>query len=88
MSQKIIDRSYVGELLQKIYTSQLNLKISLGSEGGYFYLSENGRRLHFQGTTIEEVVTQLALKVAADYPSSDFAYWWKMNFRASDNDLH
>ena len=59
MSQRIIDRSYVGEVLQHIYESDLNIKITLFSEGGYFYSLQEDKRIPLQGTTVEEPPTQL-----------------------------
>jgi hypothetical protein len=44
MAQRIIDRTYVGDVLQHIYTSDLNIKITLFSEGGYFYIGNEERK--------------------------------------------
>lgn len=78
--QRIIDRSYVGEVLQHIYDSQLDLKITLFSEGGYFYIGYEDRKSPLHGTTIEEAVTQFALRIVKDFPASSFASWWHDNF--------
>lgn len=84
MAQKIIDRSYVGEVLQHIYTSELNINITLFSEGGYFYLGHNDKKSALRGTSIEEIVTDLAVRIAKEFPTSGFASWWRMNFKQDD----
>lgn len=84
MAQRIIERSRVGEVLQHIYTSELNINITLFSEGGYFYVGHQEKKSALQGTTIEEVVTHLAVRVAKEFPSSGFASWWKLNFKQDD----
>ena len=80
MKQRIIDRTHVGEVLQQIYESDLNLKINLISEGGYFYVGQEEKRTPLQGTTIEEAITHLAFRLAKEFPASDFAGWWIKNF--------
>lgn len=84
MAQKIIDRGYVGDVLQHIYTSELNINITLFSEGGYFYLGHSDKKSALQGTTIEEAVTHLALRIAKEFPTSGFAAWWSLNFKQDD----
>jgi hypothetical protein len=84
MAQRIIDRTYVGDVLQHIYTSDLNIKITLFSEGGYFYIGNEERKSPLQGTTIEEAVTHLAFRLAKEFPGSTFATWWGANFRGND----
>jgi hypothetical protein len=37
-----------------------------------------------QGTTIEEAVTHLALKLVRGFPASGFATWWTSNFREEE----
>ena len=81
MTQRIIDRSYVGEVLQHVYRSDLDISISFISEGGYFYIDSGSRRVPLQGTTIEEAVTHLAFRLAKEFPTSTFATWWVNNFR-------
>jgi hypothetical protein len=81
MAQRIIDRSYVGDVLQHLYTSDLDISISLISKGGYFYLGSEEKRIPLQGTSIEEAVSDLAFKVAKEYPASTFARWWVENFQ-------
>ena len=81
MAQRIIDRSYVGDVLQHIYESDLDISISLISKGGYFYGTAGDKRVPLQGTTVEEAVTHLAFRLAQDHPNSDFANWWVNNFR-------
>ena len=81
MSQRIIDRSYVGEILQHIYSGDFNISISLIFAGGYFYLEAEGSRTPLHGTTIEEAVTHLALLLTEKFPASQFATWWGNNFR-------
>jgi hypothetical protein len=82
MSQRIIDRSYVGEVLHRIYSSDLHARLTLHWQEGYFYFNQGDTKQPLQGTTIEEVVSDLASRLASDFPQSDFAYWWKMNFSA------
>ena len=84
MSQRIIDRSYVGEVLQHIYNSELKIKMTLFCEGGYFYIADEERKTPLQGTTIEEAVTHLAFRLSKEFPTSDFAAWWAKNFREQD----
>ena len=81
MAQRIIDRSYVGEVLQHIYDGDLDISISLISRGGYFYASSADKRVPLQGTTVEEAVTDLAFRLANEHPQSNFATWWINNFR-------
>lgn len=81
MAQRIIDRSYVGEVLQHIYTSELKIKLTLFSEDGYFYIGELEKRTPLRGTTVEEAVTHLAYRLAKEFPASGFATWWSENFR-------
>lgn len=81
MAQRIIDRSYVGDVLQQIYSSDLNISLSLISQGGYFYLESENKRTQLQGTNVEEAVTDLAFRLANDFPTSPFATWWGNNFR-------
>jgi hypothetical protein len=85
MEQRIIDRSYVGEVLQQIYTSELDIRLTLFSEGGYFYIGHYDRKSPLRGTTIEEAVTNLALRVAKEFPTSRFASWWATNFTPPEN---
>lgn len=84
MTQRIIDRSYVGEVLQRIYQSRLKISISLDSQGGYFFLTEADKRVPLKGTCIEEAVTNLASRLSPDFPESDFAEWWNVNFHEDD----
>ena len=82
MAQRIIDRSYVGEVLQHVYSStDLQISISLISNGGYFYVDSGDKRVPLHGTTIEEAVTHLAFRLAKQFPASQFATWWVNNFR-------
>lgn len=81
MSQRIIDRSYVGEVLQHIYTSDLNTSIALICNGGYFYLETADGRVALHGTSVEEAVTHLASVLVESFPASTFAEWWISNFR-------
>ena len=84
MSQRIIDRNQVGEVLQQLYISDLKVQITLFLEGGYFYIGNEDRSSPLQGTTIEEAVTHLAYRVATQFPASKFSEWWKLNFRADE----
>jgi hypothetical protein len=77
---QIIDRSYVGEVLQHIYASGLDISIRLLSQDGYFYISNEDKKVPLQGTTVEEAVTHLAQKLASEFPASPFASWWSVNF--------
>jgi hypothetical protein len=81
MAQRIIDRSYVGEVLQQVYNSDLEISISLISRGGYFYIASSDKRQSLQGTSIEEAVTHLAFSLAKEFPASKFSDWWRNNFR-------
>jgi hypothetical protein len=79
-SQRIIDRSYVGEVLQYMYSSDINTDISFVSSGGYFYLFIGEKKISLHGTSVEEAVTHLASIVAKEFPNSNFATWWINNF--------
>jgi hypothetical protein len=81
MAQRIIDRSYVGEVLQRMYVSDLDISICFGSTGGYFYVDAQNKRITLHGTTIEEAISDLASRVAKELPASSFATWWVNNFR-------
>ena len=81
MSQKIIERTHVGDVLQRLYTSDLDITISLISKGGYFYLGTGEKRIALEGTTIEEAISHLAQKIAREFPASDFSRWWVTNFK-------
>jgi hypothetical protein len=83
MSQRIIDRSYVGDVLQQMYTSELDIKVTLITRSGYFYAESADKKISLQGTTIEEAVTHLAVKLAQEFPGSNFAGWWVSNFKQS-----
>lgn len=85
MSQRIIDRRYVGGILQRIYDSDIDFKLTLFSEGGYFYVAQGNRRIPLRGTTVEEAVTDLAGKLTQDFPESDFAVWWRGTFSSERN---
>jgi len=82
MNQRIIDRSYVGEVLQRIYSSELGLHLTLFAEGGYFYITHGNKKSPLQGTSIEEAVTHFASTVAIEFPNSSFANWWRMSFQS------
>jgi hypothetical protein len=84
MEQRIIDRSYVGEVLQHIYTSGLNIQLTLFSEGGYFKIRHGEKKSPLHGTTIEEAVTHLAGRLSQEYPASHFATWWRTYFQSID----
>jgi len=81
MAQRIIDRSYVGEVLQRMYNSDFDISICFVSSGGYFYVDAENKRIPLHGTTIEEAVSHLASRVAQELPASSFATWWVNNFR-------
>jgi hypothetical protein len=83
MTQRIIDRSYVGEVLQHIYNSDLDINVAITLSGGYFYAHVN-KRIPLQGTTIEEAVTHLAHLLTKEFPSSTFTSWWVDNFREQE----
>jgi hypothetical protein len=86
MTQRIIDRSYVGEVLQHMYSSDLDVTISLIARDGYYYLGLNDdKRIPLPGTSIEEAVTHLAFRLAKEFPASKFATWWVNNFREEDS---
>jgi hypothetical protein len=85
MGQRIIDRSYVGEVLHHMYTSDIDMAISLISKNGYYYIGINDdKRIPLPGTSIEEAVTHMAFRLAKEFPASKFATWWGNNFREED----
>lgn len=84
MSQRIIDRSYVGEVLHRIFTSDFTMKVSLIADKGFFYSGNDGKRTPLQGSTVEEAVTNLAFRLSKEFPTSQFATWWTNNFREED----
>ncbi|WP_276372673.1 hypothetical protein [Chryseolinea sp. H1M3-3] len=85
MAQRIIDRTNVGEVLQHIYSSGLNIQLTLFSEGGYFKIRLAEKNAPLQGTTIEEAVTDLCSRLSKEYPVSSFASWWRTNFQSDDH---
>jgi len=80
MIQRIIDRSHVGEVLQRIYHSKLTVELSYSLESGYFYMITTNEKTPLQGTSIEEAVTDLAQRLATEFSQSQFAIWWQLNF--------
>lgn len=84
MKQRIIDRSYVGEVLQRIYESRLAISFTLDFQKGYFFLVDADKRVPLEGTCIEEAVTDLASRLSYDFPESDFAGWWNSNFHEDE----
>lgn len=87
MVQRIIDRSYVGEVLQRIYTGRLVPKFTITISDGYFYIEYQDQRTPLQGTTIEEAVTGLAWHLSREFPQSQFATWWRDMFDSEDRNL-
>ena len=86
MSQRIIDRSYVGEVLQRIYSSDLHMSVSLTCNGGYFYLETKNGRVSLHGPSVEEAVTHLASVLVDLFPTSTFSEWWINNFCDDNHD--
>ena len=84
MAQRIIDRSYVGEVLQRIYGSRLSVRLVVSLMDGYYYAEHLQRKTPLQGTTIEEAVTDLAHHLAVEFPESQFALWWQLTFLQED----
>lgn len=84
MSQRIIDRSYVGDVLQHMYISRLNVRLIVSLEEGYFYAELLDTKVPLRGTTIEEAVTDLAQQLVREFPDSTFAEWWNYNFLQDD----
>jgi hypothetical protein len=80
MIQRIIDRTHVGEVLQRMYFSRLTAELSISLESGYFYMVTSKEKTSLRGTTVEEAVTDIAQRLAAEFPQSQFAIWWKLNF--------
>lgn len=80
MIQRIIDRTYVGEVLQRMYFSRLTAELSISLDSGYFYMITPNEKISLHGTTIEEAVSDLAQRLAAEFPQSQFAIWWTLNF--------
>ena len=81
IQQRIIDRTMVGEILQHIYTSGLGVQLTLFSEKGYFYIGHGDKKTPLRGTTIEEAVTHLAIRLVNEFPKSEFASWWNTHFK-------
>jgi hypothetical protein len=84
MIQKVIDRSYVGEVLQRMYFSKLTAELSISLESGYFHMITRNQKVPLHGTTIEEAVTDLAQRLTSEFPTSQFAMWWRLNFMKID----
>jgi hypothetical protein len=74
----------VGEILQKIYDSEIHLSIGWMWDGGVdytigkdlSYLSD--RQVESTGSgSIDDAVNTIADEVAKEYPDSVFTKWWR-----------
>lgn len=88
MEQRIIDRSYVGEILQRIYESRLNTRLVISLPDGYFYIDQDTVKTPLRGTSVEEAVTDLAQHLTHEFPQSPFASWWTQNFANNPRGRH
>jgi hypothetical protein len=77
-------KATVGEVLQKIYDSEIHFSIGWLWDGGVDYtIGEDLSYLHggkvdsTGKTNIEEAIQQIAGEVANEYPESSFAKWWR-----------
>lgn len=86
MAQRIIDRSHVGEVLQRIYEGRLVANFTITISEGYFYIEYRQQRTPLQGTTVEEAITDLARHLAREFPQSPFAFWWHDTFDPKGRD--
>ena len=81
-------KTNVGEILQRIYDSELHLRIGWMWDGGLDYCigstSNDLRDSNWNkceivctgNTNIQEAIINLAKKIANDYPESEFAKWF------------
>ena len=71
--------SQVGEVLQRLYDSEINISISSDIMDGFrpsIYTDGRGSLLLMPSKSIMNVVDGLAFSAARDYPNSDFAKWY------------
>ena len=73
----------VGEILQKIYDSEIHIAFGWMWDGGVDYtIGKDLSYLHdgkvdsTEITNIEEAICQIAEETAKEYPGSTFAKWW------------
>ena len=72
--------SQVGEVLQRLYDSGINISISSDIADGFrpsIYADGRGSLLLLPSKSIMNVVDGLAFAAARDYPNSDFAKWYR-----------
>jgi hypothetical protein len=81
-------KNEVGEILQKIYDSEVHLRIGWLWDGGVDYIigsrsfdiwngdDENDDIRATGETDIDKAIIIIANDVAAHYPQSEFAKWW------------
>lgn len=79
---KTLDKELVGEVLQRIYDSELHLSIGWMWDGGIDY--RIGCDLHYlkgdvvstDNPSVSEAVQIMANDISEKYPDSVFAKWW------------
>jgi hypothetical protein len=70
----------VGEILQRLYESEINAEISWQWDGGVDWRlgdDQNGWKAGGGAATIELAVLELAKMAAERYEESEFAKWWR-----------
>ena len=75
-------KTNTGEILQKIYNSEIHLSIGWMWDGGVDYkigadLSYIDGKVESSGlTNIDDAIVFIAEEAAKGYPRSEFAKWW------------
>jgi hypothetical protein len=67
----MITKIEVGEVLQRIYDSELNFMVASDWDSGMYFKPKE-----LISRDIAETVNALAEDLAAKYPESDFGQWW------------
>lgn len=88
-----IEQSEIGEIFQKIYDSEINIRISWFWDAGFDYKVGNGEyhekfedqdgTLHTGETDIRKGISELCKSTIKAYPNSSFAIWF-MNRNNND----
>jgi hypothetical protein len=80
---KILDRSEVGEVIARIYDSELDFRLETEWDAGYYFFIGNaydrylGQKFYNPDShKIEDVMTEVGFRLSEQYPNSDFAKYW------------
>lgn len=90
MSNKIIKYHNIGEILQHVYDSEINVKVGWMWDGGIDYIVgdsgsdywETRNDIQYTGrTNICEALEFLCLDLIEKYPASKFTEWFNLNYK-------